>query len=62
MSLDNNVSILNNYVFQIFDDATTFEERKKLIKSVSKQDVIKVAKKVKLNTIYCLKGVADGKD
>ncbi len=62
MSLDNNVSILNNYVFQKFDNATTFEQRKKLLKNVTKKEVINVAKKIKLNIIYSLKGEKNGKN
>ncbi len=56
MSLDNNVSILNNYVFNEFDDLPEIEQRKDMIKKVTKDDIIRVAKKIKLNTVYVLEG------
>jgi predicted Zn-dependent peptidase len=56
MTLDNNIAILNNYVFHIFDNLPTLEERKKLIENVNKEDIVNLAKKIKLNTIYYLKG------
>lgn len=52
MGLDNNVSILNNYVFNIFDDLPLLEDRIDLIKNVTKDDLMKCAKSLSLNTIY----------
>ena len=56
LALDNNVSILNNYVFNIFDDLPDIDKRKELISKVTKEDITSVAKALKLNTIYVLKG------
>ena len=56
MSSDNNISIINNYVFKVYDNLPDLDERKKLFKEVTKSDVINVAKKIKLNTIFVLKG------
>lgn len=56
MSLDNNVTLINNYIFNILDDFPLLEERIKLYKKVTKEQIIKVAKKLKLNTIFVLKG------
>lgn len=56
MSSDNNISLLNNYVFKVYDNLPDLDERKKLFNSVTKEAVVKVSKKVKLNTIYVLKG------
>lgn len=53
---DNNSSLLNNYVFNIFDSLPLIEDRKKELNKIKKADVINVAKKIKLNTIYVLNG------
>ncbi|MBQ2409565.1 MAG: insulinase family protein, partial [Bacilli bacterium] len=52
MGLDNNVSILNNYVFNIFDNLPLLEERIKLISNVTKEDLMVCGKSLSLNTIY----------
>ena len=54
--MDNCVPILSNYVFNIFDSLPMPEERKKLYKKVTKEDIITVNKKLKLNTVFTLKG------
>lgn len=56
MAQDNNVSIINNYVFHVFDKLPMPEERVEMFKNIKKEDVISVAKKVKLNTIFTLEG------
>ena len=56
MAGDNTVSIINNYVFHIFDNLPMPDERIEMFKNVKKEDVINVAKKVKLNTIFTLEG------
>ena len=56
MAQDNNVSIINNYVFHVFDNLPMPEERVEMFKNIKKEDVISVAKKVKLNTIFTLEG------
>ncbi len=53
---DNNSSLLNNYVFNVFDNLPLIEDRKKELTKIKKEDVINVAKKLKLNTIYVLNG------
>ena len=50
--LDNNVTVLNNYEFNVFDNLPLLEERINLIDKVTKEDVIKCAKSIKLNTVY----------
>lgn len=52
MGLDNNVSILNNYVFNIYDELPLTEERIEKINNVTREDVNKCAKSLQLNTIY----------
>ena len=54
LSLDNEVNILDNYLFHIYDNIDLLEDIKKEIKTVKKDEVIKVANKIKLNTIYTL--------
>ena len=56
MAQDNNVSIINNYVFHVFDNLPMPEERIEMFKNIKKEDVINVAKKVKLNTVFTLEG------
>ena len=56
MAQDNTVSIINNYVFHIFDNLPMPEERIEMFKTIKKEDVINVAKKVKLNTVFTLEG------
>ena len=56
MSLDNNIAILNNYVFNIYDKLPSIEERKEYFKKLTKEDIVNVSKKVKLNTIFILEG------
>ena len=62
MADDNPVSILNNYVFELFDKLPNVTKRVEQIKTITKSDLIKVAKKVKLNLIYDLKGGENGKN
>ncbi|MBQ6687139.1 MAG: insulinase family protein [Bacilli bacterium] len=54
VSLDNPVSIIDNYVFNVYDNITLLEERPKAIKSVTKEEIVNLAKKIKLNTVYVL--------
>ncbi|MEG1506343.1 MAG: pitrilysin family protein [Bacilli bacterium] len=56
LSLDNIVAILNNCAFNYFDDLPLLEERKKLIMDVTKEDIVNVAKKLKINTAFMLSG------
>jgi len=52
MGLDNNVSILNNYVFHVFDELPLIEDRIKYINKVEKKDLKKCADSLVLNTEY----------
>ena len=56
LTSDNNSSLLNNYVFHEFDNLPLIEEKKKSLAKLTKEDVVNVSKKLKLNTIYVLKG------
>ncbi len=52
MAKDNNISIINNYLFHHYDDLPLIDERIKLIEKVTKEDLIKCAKHLVLNTVY----------
>lgn len=62
LSMDNNIALLNNYVFNIIDDLPPIDERKEAIKSVTKKEIIEVAKKIKINTVYVLNGGKNERD
>ena len=52
MGLDNNVSLLNNYVFNVFDELPLLEKRIDLINEVTREEIDKCAKSLVLNTVY----------
>ena len=52
MSSDNNVSLLNNYIFNIYDNLPLIDERVKMISEVTKEDLITCGKSLRINTIY----------
>ena len=54
-SLDNNVSILNNYMFNIIDDNPLFDEKIEMLEKITVNDMYECAKKLKLNTVYMLR-------
>ena len=56
MALDQPNSIISLYLFQYIADLDTTEERIKKFKSITAKDVMHVAKKVAVNTIYVLEG------
>lgn len=56
MSEDTQGGIVNNYLFHDLDNLPLYEERIKEFKTITREDIMNVAKKVKLNTIYLLKG------
>ena len=56
MGEDTQAGIINNYLFNYLDNLPLYEERVKEFKTVTKEEVINISKKIKLNTIYLLKG------
>ena len=56
MGEDTQGGIINNYLFNYLDNLPLYDERVREFKTVSREEVINVAKKIKLNTIYLLKG------
>lgn len=56
MGEDTQGGIINNYLFNYLDNLPLYEARVKEFKTVTKEEVINISKKIKLNTIYLLKG------
>lgn len=55
---DSNADIVYGFNMMLFTGMDKLEERKEKMKSVTKEDVIKLAKKVHIDTVYLLKGVS----
>ena len=53
-SLDNPVSIINNYYAKVLVDALDVSEKIENIKKVSKDDIIAVSKKISVHTLFLL--------
>lgn len=53
-SRDNNVSILNSYVFNMIDETPLFDEKIELLESIKLKDIAMCASSLKLNTTYVL--------
>lgn len=62
MSLDSPDRIIDTYLFQYLNSIDDIETRINEFKKVTKNDVMKIAKKVKLNTIYILRGGEENGD
>ena len=55
MSLDNPGRIIDNYIFKNLYGLDEIEERIKLYNGVTKEEIINFAKKIKINTILCVR-------
>ena len=53
-SLDNPISIINNYYAKVLVGALDVDEKIEKIKSVSKDDIINVSKKISVHTLFLL--------
>ena len=53
-SLDNPVSIINNYYAKVLVNALDVNDRIENIKKVSKDDIINVSKKISVHTLFLL--------
>ncbi len=56
MSEDSLGGIINNYLFYELDNLPTYDKRIKEFSRVTKEEIMELASKIKLNTIYLLKG------
>ena len=57
--LENESSILDNYLIMELLGTDDIETKRQKMLNVTKKDIIKVAKKVKMDTVFCLEGVKD---
>ena len=55
MSLDNPGKIVDNYLFKNLYGLDDIEVRISKYKKVTKEDIINFAKKIKMNTILCVR-------
>ena len=64
MSQDTLGGIVNNYLFNDLDNLPLYEERIKEFKKVTKEEIVALAKKIKLNLTYLLaeEEVQDGRN
>ena len=53
-SVDNPISIINNYYAKVLVGALEIDEKIEMIKKVSKNDIINVSKKVSIHTLFLL--------
>lgn len=60
LALDDLGGILNNYVFHTFDDLPLIEERKELIKDITKEEIVAISNKIKPVIYYVLEGEQNG--
>lgn len=60
LAMDSPAGILNNYVFHIIDGLPLLEERIKLIKEVTKDDIVALSNKIKSNIYFVLEGEENG--
>ncbi len=56
VSLDDPAKIIDKYFFEYLGSIDSMDERIEKFKKVTKEDVMRIAKKVKVNTIYVLRG------
>ncbi len=54
--MDSPAGILNNYVFNIYDNLPLLEERIKLIKDITKDEIVLLSNKIKPNISFVLEG------
>jgi len=53
-SLDNPISIINNYYAKVLVDALDVDEKIEMIKKINKDDIIAVSKKISVHTLFLL--------
>ena len=58
-SKDSPIGIINAYYAKELVNSKLFDERIENIRKISKQNIIDISKKIHLNTIYILEGIAN---
>lgn len=61
-TLESETKIINNYYMMELIGTDTIEEKRKKMNKVGKDEIVKVAKKVSIDTIFLLEGVKDGEN
>ena len=54
--------IIDNYLMMELIGTDTIEKKREMIMKVTKDEIVKLAKKVKLDTVFLLEGIADERD
>ena len=54
---DSQIKIINNYLMMELIGTDDIETKRKMMNKVTKNEIVKVAKKVTIDTIFCLEGV-----
>lgn len=62
VSEDSNTGIINNYYAQSLVDADNLDIKIKKYSNITKEDVVNIAKKIKMDTIYILEGDTNEND
>lgn len=60
--LDSPFAIISNYASKEYLDFDLIEKRLEEVKKVKKEDIVKLGKKIKMDTIFLLEGVIDEED
>lgn len=60
--LENPERIIDNYLMMELIGTDTIDKKREMIMKVSKEEIVKVAKKVKLDTVFLLEGIKDERD
>lgn len=60
--LESTDRIIDNYLMKELIGTDTIEMKRVMIGKVEKDEIIKVAKKIKLDTVFLLEGVKDERD
>ena len=60
--LESTDRIIDNYLMKELIDTDTIEMKRVMINKVEKDEIVKVAKKIKLDTVFLLEGVKDERD
>ena len=61
-TLENENRIIDNYLMMELLGTDSLEEKCEKMNKVTKKEIIKVAKKVKMDTVFCLEGIKDERD
>lgn len=60
--LESSDRIIDNYLMMELIGTDTIERKREMIMKVTKEEIVKVAKKVKLDTVFLLEGIKDERD